>query len=252
MEAVEAAVEAEVEAAQLPTQVILQGLAYPGAELTILKDGQVATGGILADSGGNFKVTLTTLTAGIYTFSVWAEDKEGRRSTTFSFTATVTSGMTTTISNIFLPPTIELEKTGVKKGEVLNILGQSAPQSEITIKINSPGEIIKTVTTTAGGDWGYPFNTTPLEDGVHFAKAKANLNGLLSSYSNVLVFYVGKEVAPGKVKSADLQGDVRVNLVDFSILLYNWGTPRNTKADINDDGWVNLVDFSIMMHQWTG
>ena len=235
-----------------PTQVILQGKAYPKAELTILKDGQVATGGIYADSNGDFKVTLTTLTAGTYTFGIWAEDKQGRRSLTFSFTATVTSGMITTIGNIFLPPTIELDKTEVKRGEILNILGQTVPQSEITIKINSPGEIIKTTTSTSQGDWGYSFDTSPLEDGVHFAKAKANLNGLLSSYSNVLVFYVGKEVAPGKVKTANLNGDGRVNLIDFSILLYNWGTPKNTKADINGDGWVNLVDFSIMMYQWTG
>src|SRR3989304_1544135 len=38
------------------TQVILQGIAYPKAEITVLKDGQVATGGILADAQANFKV----------------------------------------------------------------------------------------------------------------------------------------------------------------------------------------------------
>ncbi len=232
------------------TSVVIQGLAYPGAEITILKDGQVATGGILADSDGNFKVTLTTLEAGIYTFGVWAEDKYGRRSINFSFTVTVTSGMTTTISGIFIPPTIELDKTGVARGEILNILGQSAPRSEITVKINSPGEIIKTTATTDSGDWDYPFNTSPLEDGAHYVKAKADLNGFQSSYSSVLAFYVGG--TSGCPIKADLNGDAKVNLVDFSILLYNWGTPRSVKADINCDGWVNLVDFSIMMYQWTG
>ena len=206
----------------------------------------------MADSKADFKTTLTTLTAGVYTFGLWAEDKQGRRSLTFSFTATVTAGLTTTISSIFLPPTIELDKTGVKKGETLNILGQSAPQSEITIKVNSAVEIIKKATTTDQGNWQNGFNTSPLEDGAHFVKAKAFVSGLESSYSNTLTFYVGREVAPGKVKTADLNGDGKVNLIDFSILLYNWGTPRNTKADINDDGWVNLTDFSIMMYQWTG
>lgn len=235
------------------TKVVLQGLVYPGAELTILKDGQVATGSILADSQGNFKVTLTILTAGTYTFGIWAEDKQGRRSITFSFTVTVTQGMTTTIGGIFIPPTIELDKTGVKGGDILNILGQSAPQSEITIKVNSPGEIIKTTTTTDGGDWDFPLDTSPLEKGVHYTKAKAVTDdGLESSYSKTLTFYIGKEVAPGEAKKADINNDNKVNLVDFSILLYNWGTPRNTASDFNDDGWVNLVDFSIMMYQWTG
>lgn len=235
------------------TTVVLQGLAQPKAELTILKDGQVATGGILADAGGNFKVSLTTLTAGTYTFGIWTEDIQGRRSITFSFTATITQGMTTTIGNIFIPPTIELDKTGVKKGEILNILGQSTPQSTITITINSPVEIIKNTSTTDDGNWNYPLNTSVLDDGVHYTKAKAVTDGgLESSYSKTVSFGVGEGVAPGKVKKANINGDNKVNLIDFSILLYNWGTPKNKAADFNDDGWVNLTDFSIMMYQWTG
>lgn len=234
------------------TAVVLQGKAYPQADLTILKDGQIATDNISADANGDFKVTLTALSAGTYTFGIWAEDTQGRRSITFSFTITVTSGVTTTIGNIFIPPTIELDQTGVKKGDTLNIMGQSAPQSVITIKINSPQEIIKTATTTNVGGWKYVLDTSLLEDGSHYIKAKAvHIAGLESSYSSVLAFYVGTGVAPGKTKTADLNLDNRVNLIDFSILLYNWGTPRNTKADINGDGWVNLVDFSIMMYQWT-
>jgi len=40
--------------------------------------------------------------------------------------------------------------------------------------------------------------------------------------------------------------------VDFSILLYNWGIPKNPTADLNGDGRVNLTDFSIMLYYWTG
>jgi hypothetical protein len=48
-----------------------------------------------------------------------------------------------------------------------------------------------------------------------------------------------------------LNADKKVNLTDFSILLYNWGT-KNPCADQNHDGNVNLIDFSIMMFNWTG
>ena len=50
---------------------------------------------------------------------------------------------------------------------------------------------------------------------------------------------------------ADLNGDGRVNLIDFSILLHWWGKD-NALADLNKDGRVGLKDFSIMMYWWTG
>ena len=234
------------------TKVILQGIAYPLAEITILKDGQVSAI-IPADSQANFKVELTTLTAGIYTFGVWAEDKEGRKSVAFSFTVTVTSGMTTTIGGIFIPPTIELAKTSLNKGELLNILGQTAPQSEVSVHIESPGAIIKKTTASDEGDWDYSFNTLILDEGSHSVRSKAvSTGGLVSTYSNILAFVLGGEEIIALIKRGDINADKRINLVDFSILLYNWGVPKNPAADLNSDGKVNLVDFSIMMYWWTG
>lgn len=233
------------------TKVVLQGKAYPLAKITILYDGKVATV-INGDSQANFKVEITTLTAGTYNFSLWAEDKEGRRSITFSFTITVVSGMTTTISGIFLPPTIELEKVNVLKGETLKILGQTAPESEINVHIESPQEIVKATVADKEGDWVLPFDTTPLNEGSHTARAKAeSIEGLLSSFSKVLGFYIGKYGAAEICPRADFNKDGRTNLIDFSILLYWWGK-YNPCADQNQDGTVNLKDFSILMYWWTG
>ena len=55
-------------------------------------------------------------------------------------------------------------------------------------------------------------------------------------------------------KGADLNFDNRINLFDFSILLYWWKStsPGNPCADINQDGKVGIVDFSIMLYYWTG
>lgn len=53
-------------------------------------------------------------------------------------------------------------------------------------------------------------------------------------------------------RKGDLNCDGRVNLVDLSILMYNWGTVKNNpRADINVDGKVNLIDFSILLYFWT-
>ena len=51
--------------------------------------------------------------------------------------------------------------------------------------------------------------------------------------------------------SADINGDGKVNLVDFSILLFHWGTSDDI-ADLNEDGKVSLTDFSILLFNWTG
>ena len=232
------------------TKVVLAGKAYSGVLITILQDGKVVTT-IKADSGANFKVELTTLTAGVYTFGLWAEDKEGRRSLTFSFTLFVSSGMITTISGIFIPPTIELEKVNVSKGETLNILGQTAPESELTISVESP-QIVKKTIADEEGDWDYPLDTTPLDEGFHTTRAKAETpEGLFSSYSKVLGFYIGKYTIKEICPRANFNKDGRINLIDFSIMLYWWGK-YNPCVDQNQDGMVNLPDFSILMYWWSG
>lgn len=232
------------------TKVILQGKAYPGASITVLRDGKVVTTK-KADSQADFKVVITDVTAGIWTFGLWAEDKDGRRSITFSFTTTIKKDMTTTIGGIFIPPTIELEKVRVSKGEILNILGQTAPESEITISVESP-QITKKTEADEEGVWDYPFDTSLLAEGLHTTRAKAKTpEGLLSSYSKVLSFYVGRfgveEIRP----RADFNKDGKTNLVDFSVMLYWWGK-YNPAVDQNQNGIVDLPDFSILMYWWTG
>jgi hypothetical protein len=233
------------------TKVVLQGKAYPSAKITVLVDGKVATI-VTADSLANFKAEITDITAGVYNFGLWAEDKEGRRSITFSFTVTVSSGMITTISGIFIPPTIELDKTSVAKGETINIFGQSAPESQISIYVESPEEIVKMTKAKKTGDWDYPLDTNPLEEGMHTTKAKAeSLEGLKSAFSSVLAFYVGKYKPEEICPRADFNKDGRTNLIDFSIMLYWWGK-YNPCVDQNHDGIVNLPDFSILLYYWTG
>lgn len=233
------------------TKVIVQGKAYPSSPITVLEDGRVAVSTI-ADAQANFKVEITGLTAGIYTFGVWAEDTEGRKSITFSFTTSVTKNTITTIGGIFIPPSIALSKTVLQRGETLNILGQTAPQSEVSVFMSSLEPIVRKTKAEADGTWFHAFDTTPLEQGSHTSRAKAvSPGGLLSTFSNTLAFSIGKVVAR-VVKQADANNDNKVNLVDFSVLLYNWGIPKNPAADLNSDGKVNIVDFSIMLYYWTG
>ena len=235
--------------------LVLQGITSPGAIITILKDGEIFIVGQEADSSGNFEMRIFDISAGVHTFSFRVKDKENRESVAFSVTFTLSEAMTTTISGIFLPPTVGL------KGNVLK--GETAPQSEVSISISSAGkEVVKNTKAKIDGTWSYDLGNANLQEKtLYIIKAKASSpDGLMSAFSQSLEFYFKKAIlgvpevpevpkVPGI--PADLNGDGKVNLIDFSILLYWWGKNK-PGVDLNNDGVVGLRDFSIMMYYWTG
>lgn len=245
--------------ATVVTKVVFKGMAYPSSDVTLLKNAQVAA---TTKTGfdANFQIELSGLSAGIYTFGVWVEDSKGRRSITHSFTITVTSGVTTIISGIFIPPTISVDKTEVKRGDNLNILGQTVPKADVTVFINSEEELVKKISADKSGAWLYKFDTSEVDYGDHSTRAKATKNDDISTFSKVIAFKVGtKNVLaelPQKITTpakGDVNSDKRVNLVDFSVVAY-WYKRSSPPAsvDLNGDAKVDLVDFSILAFYWTG
>jgi hypothetical protein len=233
-----------------PASVIFQGRAYPKAFITLLKNGAVAAT-FFAENSGLFKRELTGVSSGTYNFGIFAEDTEKRKSVTLGFTIGLPEGLTTTISGIFISPTISLTPTQVEKGENVDIYGQVFPESKVNIFISSNG-VVKETTATKEGKWTYKLNTLSLEEAEHQARSMALFGaGEQSPFSQTLSFLVLKKGAR-VCKGADLNFDGRINIVDFSILLYFWNqtNPSNRCADINFDGRVNIIDFSIMMYWW--
>ncbi len=265
----------------MPTAVVLQGWAYPNSDVEIIKDGNVVTI-VRADNSANFKATINNITAGIWTFGVSAIDQRGHYSNTFSFTMNVQENMITTVSNIFLPPTISLDKDRVNQGDPIGVLGQTTPNNDISLYVYSNQPIIKTVKSDLMGAYFYNLDTTSLAIGDHFIKGQGGKGAqFLGGFSASVDFYI---YAPGTIippdasingpSSIQADGCMKVNLncdlatsarlgqapfkqdvvnfVDASILLYNWGIPKNTRADLNNDGAVNYQDLSILLYYWTG
>ncbi len=237
------------------TRVIFSGRAYPLSRVILLKDAQLAVQTI-AGPDANFQIDLSGLSAGNYIFCLYSEDSQARRSSLFTFPISITHGATTNISGIFIAPTIDVDKSEVKRGDNLAIFGQSAADSEITISINSDQEIFKKTQADNSGIYLYNLDTAPLEIGQHFTKSKAALNGEISSFSKAVSFAVGTITVPKEIAEygeADLNRDCRIDLVDFSIAAY-WYKRSSPPAniDLNSDGKVDLVDFSIMAYYWTG
>lgn len=238
-----------------PNSVIFKGVAYPGSKVTILKNG-VEAAHVNAGPDANFEIKLSDLPAGTYVFGTWARDSEGRRSSIHTFTVLVTQGITTTITGIFVSPTIAADKMEVRRGDVLNIFGQGTPNSDLDIIINSETRVIKKVRTNALGIWLYKFDTLEIEYGEHSARSRLVYKNDVSPDSRAVAFRVGTQniaAIPDTTSKGDLNKDSKVNLQDFSMLAYWYKRPQpKQEFDLNKDGVVNLSDFSILAFYWTG
>lgn len=243
--------------------VVFSGRAYPGSEVTLLKDAQVVSTTI-AGPDATFFISVSGVSSGNYIFSLYAEDKDGVRSSLLSFPVSVTAGAVNQISGIFIAPTIAIDKTEVKRGDAIKIFGQTSPNSKVVIHLNSEEEIFKNVEADKNGVYLLNFDTSLLDFGQHSAKSKASLANQISPFSKVVNFLVGtKNVLSLKEKSilkGDLNNDGRVNLVDFSIAAYWYKRNLTLSSDflvkeregLNGDSKIDLIDFSIMAFYWTG
>jgi len=238
------------------TKVIFSGRAYPGSRVTLLKDAQI-TAQTVADSAANFRISISGLSTGSYIFGVYSEDNQGRRSSLLTFPTSVTFGVAIEIGSIFITPTIAIDKSQVKHGENIAIFGQSTPEANITVSINSEEEFFGQIIADANGAYLYNFDTAKLVVGQHLTKSKAATGGVVSSFGKAVNFTVGAKTvlaqSPALPAKGDFNHDSRVNLIDFSITAY-WYKRVNPPAsiDLNGDGKVDLIDFSIMAFNWTG
>lgn len=223
----------------------LTGHASPNALVTFLRSGLVI-GTTVADSVSFFDKTLTGLDPGVQTFSMYGSDTTGRTTLTLSFDTNIISGSTITLSGFLLPPTMSVQKENLKRPERQNVSGMTRQDSDVTTFFSGE-DITAQARSAANGVWESQVNDT-FHLGFHSAQSLTqDGNGNQSSLSQTKLFNV--------LLSADLNVDTRVNLTDFSILMFNYarGDFPNKAADINDNrAPPDLVDFSIMMFYWTG
>ena len=254
-QALDVSVTAAVITGGPPANPIVQfkGRASPNISITILRDGaSVAT--TMADSLARFDTTLTDQPTGQHTYELTATDASGLPHASMTFALNLSLGSTMIISGIFLGPTLDVDKDIVKLGEPLTFSGMTAPSSTITLTVQSDPRSYA-VTADATGRWNRTVLSSDFGTGSHTASAMALANDNTISEDSISVGFAVNPLEPCDGKStADLNCDGKVNLTDFSILLFFWlkTNPSNIRADINTDGQVTIVDFSIMLFQWTG
>jgi len=238
-----------------PATVTFSGFAYPGAVITYLRNGAVI-GTSLARDDGTFTKTAS-IDPGLITFGVWARGNRELTSATTNLTLNVRANNRIDIQNIFLSPTITADRFKIQKGGTLRIFGDTFPESLIRLFNNfSPsGDPIADIRAGTDGAWEYFFPSEDLGEGPVSLKVNSQIDNpsLVSPFSDNLEFTIAEIACSG----ADFNFDTRINIVDFSILIFYWqrdpsiGDITNVCTDLNTDKIVNIFDFSILMHQWT-
>lgn len=236
------------------TMISVKGKAYPSRTINFLRD-TVAIGTVRSDNSGNFEFSAES-TPGTATLGIWATDSANNRSITLNKTFDVTQGAITNIKGIVLPPTLVVVNQKVNPGALVAVSGQSVPNSTVELHVDKSVLVEKT-TSGANGNWTINFDTSKVSIAEHILRARTIVGtpplATESSFSNSLQLFVGVD---GKLTTpSDLNRDGSVNLIDFSILIFWWGTnggDSNPPADINANGKVGLEDFSILLFNWTG
>ena len=236
--------------ASVPSQsgnLSVAGHASPGALVYFLESGSLL-GTNLADNSSYFDETLAGLSDGIHSISVYAMDIDTNLTRTITFSVNVIPASTTVVTGLLLPPTVKIDSTSIVRPRnlILSGMGRNNAGSTIQVVITGSGDSLNlSVSVDSLGRWSINVNPK-LHLGIKNVYA-INLDGVggISESSSTLAYEV--------LLSADLNADNLVDLVDFSILMYNYDTssPENVLADINDDSSVNITDFSVMMYYWT-
>lgn len=236
------------------TIISVVGRAYPSRTINFLLD-TVSVGSVRSGGDGRFEFS-TAASPGTATLGIWAADGDGNRSITLNNTFDVTQGAITNINGIILPPTLRVPSPNIDPGAVLTVTGESVPNASVELHVDN-SVIVERANAGADGKWTISLDTARLSIAEHALRARTVVGAppltSNSSFSSSVQLFVGVE---GKVTTpSDLNRDGSVNLIDFSIMIFWWGTnggDSDPPADINGNGRVSLEDFSILLFNWTG
>ena len=234
------------------TAVRFSGLAYPNADIVLLKQGQKVAS-VKANNNGEFSITLEELYSNSILYSISAEDLKGNKSLLLNYPIAVQVGFVTELSGIRFAPTIVSDKSQVLFGDYLTLEGYSLPKKELQVIVSGVEERFFTLNSFNDGSYKIVLPMTDIPRGEYNVSIKykddtRNSKLIRFTIGNSNIFYTEElPNIPG-----DCNADKVINLVDFSVLAFWYGKLNPPKCvDTNGDDIINLIDFSILAYYWT-
>ncbi|WP_395279605.1 BapA/Bap/LapF family large adhesin [Enterobacter asburiae] len=151
----------------------ISGIAEAGSTVTI-RESDITLGTVVADSQGNFSLTLTPPKVNGEILTADATDTAGNTGpTTSAASPDITSPQMPVIVSVIddvQATTGPVDQNGLTNDTTPTLTGTAEPGSTVTIRLN--GTDIGTVLTDSNGQWSYT-PTTPLVEGTHTFTAVA-------------------------------------------------------------------------------
>ncbi len=238
---------------QQDERVLFNGFGFRNQDVYLLIDGRQVDS-VQARRTGAFTLDLDDIQPGSYLFSLYTTDEQGRRSNLYHMYRTIEVHQQIEFFNIVLSPSITSVAT--RAGNEVSIIteGFATPDADVRVSIRNIGS--QTIMADANGYYRSEW-IIETERNEFDVMAVATIGSLISNESYTAHVIVGETEAECTLRG-DLNGDCRVNLIDFSIGAY-WYSRTLSEALIaieermlNGDGVIDLRDFSIMAFFWTG
>jgi hypothetical protein len=223
---------------------IVSGRVYPNAVVLVTEAGdgeQVVRRSATASPVGVFNLEVESDTPAAHIYGVTVKDKNGRLSQTKIFNADFTK-LDEITKTIFMPPTIDVARAVMTKGDFVKVVGFANPNARIRIQVDN--NISYETRADAQGAYAILINTARLDLGSHTLQAR-QLNTATGKYSDPSLsrnFLVSSLAVP----RADLNDDGQIDAKDLSMFnsLYK---KQDKLVDLNDDGKINATDLSIFL-----
>jgi hypothetical protein len=245
--------------------VAFEGKTIPLGTITLLIDGVIAAT-TTADQVGQFAFQARNLPKGTYQFDLYGTDPNGVATASYSLRSTLSSKSVLKIDGIFLGPSLTSDMLEAAYGAPLRFSGYGVLNSRtiLTLRDQYGHTTFYTASTTVQGAYAFTADTGMLQKGYYSISAQSFIGTSSSSPSRTIWVRIGEVNKPRSTEVAicpqrgDLNKDCKVNLTDFSILMF-WYRQTLTgdfiqreKTLLSGDGTADLVDFSIILFNWTG
>lgn len=227
--------------------VSFAGFASPGAFVMLSASGR-AMASTTASLDGGFTIT-TQITPGTYVFGITSRDDAGRYGAFRSIPMTVSRDSRSAVSGIAISPTLS-----VQVNEKALFSGKTVPAAIVRL---AAGSIERSVLSDATGSFSFEVDPVLLT-GTISARVYAEAGSMTVPWSNPVQLRIDTAVRSAPLRKADINADGRVDLADFSMLLYWYRRELSPslveieRARFNADGKLDFTDFSIMAYHWTG
>ena len=141
------------------------------------------------------------------------------------------------------------EKALITKSDNLKIKGYASPNNMVELEVD--GAKYREVRAAQSGFYSFDVSIVSFAYGEHRAQTRQIASdGRKSGFSTLRVFQISNQ----PTLQTDFNNDGKVNITDWSIFLFQWGSDSEEirlKNDLNGDGRADIFDFSIFLKAMT-